>query len=93
MDILQPKKNEKLPAIIYITGGGFVSANKDRYLQQRMDLAEVGYVVASIEYRVAPTGFFPQPVEDILRHMLGHKMGAFIEVMQVVIEFFDKHLK
>ncbi len=65
MDILQPKSEEKLPAIVYVTGGGFVNANKDNGVQLRMHLAEAGYVVASIQYRVAPTARFPQPVEDV----------------------------
>ena len=55
MDVLKPQSKEKMPAIVYVTGGGFINANKDSYMQQRMDLAEQGYVVASIEYRVAPT--------------------------------------
>ncbi|MBP2656443.1 MAG: lipase [Firmicutes bacterium] len=65
MDVLKPKKAEKMPAIVFITGGGFINANKDSYIQQRMALAEAGYVVASIEYRVAPTAKFPQPLEDV----------------------------
>lgn len=65
MDVLMPQKNEKIPAIVFITGGGFINANKDSNIQQRMALAEAGYVVASIEYRVAPTATFPQPVEDV----------------------------
>ena len=28
-------------------------------------LADAGYVVASINYRVAPTATFPQPLEDV----------------------------
>lgn len=65
MDILKPRQEEKMPAVIVITGGGFINANKDNYIQQRMALAEAGYVVASIEYRVAPTAIFPQPLEDV----------------------------
>lgn len=65
MDIMQPKTKEKLPAIVFVTGGGFINANKDSYIQQRMDLAEAGYVVASIQYRVAPTVQFPKPLEDV----------------------------
>ena len=65
MDIMVPKTEQKLPAIIYVTGGGFINANKDSYIQQRMDLAEAGYVVASIQYRVAPTVQFPKPLEDV----------------------------
>lgn len=65
MDILQPQVKEKLPAILFVTGGGFVNANKDNDIQLRMHLAEHGYVVASIEYRVAPQARFPQPLEDV----------------------------
>lgn len=65
MDVLKPQHTGKMPAIVFITGGGFIHANKDSYIQQRIKLAEAGYVVASIEYRVAPTGVFPQPLEDV----------------------------
>ena len=65
MDILQPKSDTKQPAIVYVTGGGFINANKDNGIQLRMRLAEAGYVVASIQYRVAPTARFPEPLEDV----------------------------
>ena len=75
MDILQPKSKEKLPAIVFVTGGGFINANKDNGLQLRMHLAEAGYVVSSIEYRVAPTARFPEPLEDVkasIRYLKAH---------------------
>ena len=75
MDILQPKSDKKLPAIVYVTGGGFINANKDNGIQLRMHLAEAGYVVLSIEYRVAPTAKFPQPLEDVksaIRYLKAH---------------------
>lgn len=65
MDILQPQKKGKMPAILFITGGGFINANKANDIQLRMHLAEAGYVVASATYRVAPTVVFPAPVEDM----------------------------
>lgn len=65
MDILQPKTKEKKPAILFVTGGGFINANKDNGIQLRMYLAENGYVVGSISYRVAPTAKFPEPLEDV----------------------------
>lgn len=65
MDILQPESANPLPAVVFITGGGFINANKDNYIQQRLTMAEAGYVVASIEYRVAPTVLFPAPLEDV----------------------------
>lgn len=75
MDILQPKSDKKLPAIVYVTGGGFINANKDNGIQLRMHLAEAGYLVASIQYRVAPTAKFPQPLEDVkssIRYLKAH---------------------
>ena len=65
MDILQPKTQAKKPAILFVTGGGFINANKDNGIQLRMHLAEHGYVVGSINYRVAPTAKFPEPLEDV----------------------------
>ena len=65
MDILQPKTQVKKPAILFVTGGGFINANKDNGIQLRMHLAEHGYVVGSINYRVAPTAKFPEPLEDV----------------------------
>ncbi|MBQ3401791.1 MAG: alpha/beta hydrolase [Synergistaceae bacterium] len=64
MDILQPDSEKPLPLIVFITGGGFIMAPKNNWIQQRMRLAESGYVVASIEYRHAPLSKFPLPVED-----------------------------
>ncbi|MDY6304112.1 MAG: alpha/beta hydrolase [Succiniclasticum sp.] len=75
MDILQPKSETKLPAVVYVTGGGFINANKDNGIQLRMHLAEAGYVVASIQYRVAPTARFPEPLEDVksaIRYLKAH---------------------
>ncbi|MGW8956906.1 alpha/beta hydrolase fold domain-containing protein [Paenibacillus sp. NPDC055715] len=65
MDILKPDSKGPLPTVVFVTGGGFVSANKDSYLQQRMALSEAGYIVASIEYRVVPDVTFPAPLEDV----------------------------
>ena len=65
MDLLQPQKKEKMPAIVFVTGGGFINANRDNGVQLRNYLAEKGYVVASITYRVAPTARFPEPLEDV----------------------------
>ena len=65
MDIIKPVTDKKLPAVIFVTGGGFIRGPKSNYLQQRLQIAEAGYVVASIEYRKVPTGVFPEPLEDV----------------------------
>lgn len=65
MHLVVPQDKKPHPAIVYVNGGGFINANKDGYMQQWLDLAEHGYVVASITYRVAPTSTFPAPLEDV----------------------------
>jgi acetyl esterase/lipase len=65
MDILKPDSKEVLPAVVFIPGGGFMSANKDSSLDQRYHIAGAGYVVASIQYRVTPQSTFPAPLEDV----------------------------
>ena len=54
MDLLIPLVAQKLPAVIFVTGGGLISANRARMPQLRMHLAEKNFVVASINYRTAP---------------------------------------
>ena len=54
MHLVIPQDKKPHPVILYINGGGFINANKDGYMQQWLDLAEHGYVVASMTYRVAP---------------------------------------
>ena len=65
MDLLIPQVKRKLPAVIFVTGGGFISANRARMPQLRMYLAEKNFVVASINYRTVPNARFPQPIEDV----------------------------
>lgn len=75
MDILQPQLQQKMPAVVFVTGGGFVALPKENYLQQRVHLAEAGYFVASVEYRVIPNGIFPDPVVDVkaaIRYLRAH---------------------
>lgn len=75
MDLLVPQVKEPMPAIVFVTGGGFINANKDSYIQERLRLAEEGYVTASIEYRVAPTATFPEPLQDVkaaVRYLRAH---------------------
>ena len=69
MEIMKPEKLETstkpLPTILFVPGGAFASANMSRNFQLKVDLAEAGYAVASIEYRVVPQAIFPSPLEDV----------------------------
>lgn len=56
MDILMPRIPGRKPAVIYVSGGGFVQSTKEAALDQRSFVAEAGFVVASIQYRTLADG-------------------------------------
>lgn len=58
MDLLKPYADKPLPAVVFITGGGFLDTPKSKFIGQRVDIARAGYVVASITYRVVPNVTF-----------------------------------
>lgn len=87
-DLFIPQTTKKLPAVIFVTGGGFVSANRARQLQLRMHLAEKNFVVASINYRTAPNARFPQPIEDVksaIRFFKAHAEKFSIDAEKIFV--------
>lgn len=49
MSLLVPRTDAPKPAIIYFPGGGFTTADHDKFIQMRIALAEAGFVVAAAE--------------------------------------------
>src|SRR5947209_698745 len=66
MDIVRPASPSatSLPAVLLIHGGGFRAGDRQSYLPTAIQLAERGYVAATISYRLSPRHQFPAPVED-----------------------------
>ncbi|MGB9847550.1 MAG: alpha/beta hydrolase fold domain-containing protein, partial [Desulfotomaculales bacterium] len=88
MDLLVPVSKNPLPAVLFIPGGGFMSANKDKLLQERITIAEAGYVVASIEYRVTPQSVFPAALEDVktaVRYLRANASKYNIDVNHIAV--------
>ena len=88
MDLLIPQVKNKLPAVIFVTGGGFISSSRARQLQLRMYLAEKNFFVASINYRTAPNARFPQPVEDVksaIRFVKAHASELNIDAEKIFV--------
>ncbi len=65
MDVVRPKDEKKYPAVIYITGGGFMWAPKNSNLYNRCEIAKAGFVVGSIEYHVVSNGLYSDAVADV----------------------------
>lgn len=89
LDILKPEiENKKLPLVIYIPGGGFMRSPKANYIQQKVTIAESGFVVASVEYRVLPIGKFPDSLIDIksaIRYLKAHAEQFNIDKNKVIV--------
>lgn len=66
LDVYRPKnaKNEKLPVIVSVHGGGWVYGTKETYQFYCMDLAQRGFAVVNFNYRLAPENKFPAAVQD-----------------------------
>ena len=63
LDIYYPKDAKPpLPVIVWIHGGGFIGASKEQTQVYGMTLANAGYVVANINYDLAPAHKYPTPV-------------------------------
>lgn len=63
LDIYAPRNvDAPLPVIMWIHGGGFIGASKEQTKVYAMTLSNAGYVVANINYDLAPAHKYPGPV-------------------------------
>lgn len=63
LDIYYPRNSKSpMPVIVWIHGGGFIGASKEQTKVYAMTLANAGYVVANINYDLAPAHKYPNPV-------------------------------
>lgn len=78
MDIyyLTDSKDKKNPVIVSIHGGAYVYGNKEVYQFYCMSLAQRGFTVVNINYRLAPESRFPSCLEDAesaISYIFAHK--------------------
>lgn len=65
LDIYRPiAGGDALPACVLVHGGGWVKGDKEKFRPLAIALAERGYVVANIEYRLGPVARYPAAVQD-----------------------------
>lgn len=85
MTLLVPRTTEKKPAIIYFPGGGFTTADYEKFIEMRFALAKAGFVVAAAEYRVVPNKF-PAILEDgksAVRFLKAHANAYGIDASKI----------
>ncbi|MDE4084901.1 alpha/beta hydrolase [Planococcus maritimus] len=63
MDLYYPADaTGPLPVILWVHGGGFIGGSKDSRQDYGMTLANAGFLVANIDYALAPGQLYPGPV-------------------------------
>lgn len=74
MTILVPRTNVLKPTIVYFPGGGFTSADYNKFYEMKDALAKAGFVVAAAEYRVVPNVFpaILQDAKSAVRYLKAH---------------------
>ena len=84
------RSEQKLPAILQIHGGGFVTGNADMGdLNNRASAIDFNCVIVAVDYRLAPETPYPGPVEDCYAALLwlqsaGDELG--IDPDRIVVE-------
>jgi acetyl esterase/lipase len=72
LDLYQPPGNRTAPLVVFVHGGGWAvgtkrtTANYADWPGVLAAIAEKGFVVVSVEYRLSGEAAFPAPVQDIL---------------------------
>lgn len=65
MDIIMPKKikaGDKLPLIIWTHGGGYIAGDKKHKNAYLARIAERGFIIANMNYALAPAHQYPVPL-------------------------------
>jgi acetyl esterase len=69
LDVYYPSEIEnterKLPTVVWVHGGGFISGSKDQFANYLQILAAKDYVVVGVNYSLAPGKTYPTPVLQV----------------------------
>lgn len=90
MDMIRPQKiGENLrPAIIWLTGGGWMVVDRAVHLSQLNYFAERGYTIFSVSYRTSNDAPFPAPLEDVkaaIRYIRAHNREFGIDKERIAV--------
>jgi acetyl esterase/lipase len=65
LDVARPAARGPYPTVVLIPGGGWLSKGRVFKRPLQFEMAALGYVAVSIEYRNAPTSPFPTQLHDV----------------------------
>jgi triacylglycerol lipase len=68
-DLYRPDSDDKLPTIVMIHGGAWMAGDKWHVIDHAREMAEAGFVVMAINYRLAPKFKWPTQLVDCQRSL------------------------
>lgn len=92
LDVFYPSSikntNKKLPTIVWVHGGGWISGNKNNVANYLKILASKGYTTVGINYTIAPEAHYPTPVlqtSEALEYLNKNANNLHIDKTQFVL--------
>ncbi|MCE4955964.1 alpha/beta hydrolase [Macrococcus caseolyticus] len=91
MDIIMPRnirKGDKLPLIIWTHGGGFIAGDKRHKNPYLAQIAEKGFIVANMNYALAPNNKYPTPILQELaaaKFLKKNQLNLPVDLSQIII--------
>jgi acetyl esterase len=64
-DVFVPHENANGATVVLIHGGGWVGGDKRDLKPEALRLAQLGYIVVSLNYRLAPMHLYPAATDDV----------------------------
>jgi acetyl esterase/lipase len=68
-DLYRPDNEQKLPTVVMIHGGAWMTGDKWHVIDHAREMAEAGFVVMAINYRLAPKFKWPTQLIDCQRSL------------------------
>ena len=65
-DVVVPRAAGPHPVVVYLHGGGWICGSARTHRKLGFRLAEAGFLVLNVDYRLAPEHPFPAPFDDCL---------------------------
>ncbi|MBI2421272.1 MAG: alpha/beta hydrolase [Candidatus Hydrogenedentes bacterium] len=89
LDLFEPKDAKQArPLLLFIHGGGWKKGKKEDYIYYNLKFAELGYVTASMQYRLAPDHHFPKALQDVrcaLAYLRTHAAEHHIDATKIAV--------
>ncbi len=88
LDLYSARSNEPLPLVVYAHGGYYVGGDKSSLTEYCRTLASYGYVVANLNYELAPEGQYPTQllqVNEAIAYLTEHADAFGIDPSRIFI--------